>query len=186
MTPPPDRKLLVLDLDETLVHATEQALPHAADFQVGPYLVYKRPHLAEFLAEALEMFDVGVWTSSGAKYAEQVVAHLFAPDVLKFVWASNRCSTARDWRTGEYHSVKPLAKLKRHGYALESILAVDDTPFKHARNYGNLVTVREFNGDRADTELRLLARYLRTLLPHANVRGIDKRGWRDAIGASVD
>jgi len=31
--------LLVLDLDETLVHATEQALDVPADFHVGPYFV---------------------------------------------------------------------------------------------------------------------------------------------------
>jgi RNA polymerase II subunit A small phosphatase-like protein len=177
------RKLLVLDLDETLIHATETALAHAPDFSVGPYHVYKRPHLAAFLAEALASFDVAVWTASGERYAAQVLERLFEPGALKFVWSSRRCTTARDWRTGEYTTVKNLAKLKRHGYRLESVIAVDDTPSKYARSYGNLVTVREFVGDRADDELVLLARYLRTLLPSPNVRTIEKRGWRDRIGA---
>jgi RNA polymerase II subunit A small phosphatase-like protein len=182
----PRRKLLVLDLDETLVHATEVALEHPADFTVGPYHVYKRPHLAPFLAEVLATFDVGIWTSSGEHYAAQVIERLFEPGALKFVWSSQRCTTARDWTTGEYTSIKNLAKLRRHGYGLESIVAVDDTPSKYARSYGNLVTVREFVGDRVDGELPLLARYLRTLLAMPNVRTIEKRGWRDRVRADAD
>lgn len=180
------RKLLVLDLDETLVHATETALAHPADFAVGPYHVYKRPHLAAFLGEVLAAFDVGVWTSSGERYAAQVIGRLFEPSALKFVWSSARCTAARDWTTGEYTTIKNLAKLRRQGYALESIVAVDDTPSKYARSYGNLVTVREFVGDRLDDELLLLARYLRTLLPLPNVRAIEKRGWRERTAARRD
>jgi RNA polymerase II subunit A small phosphatase-like protein len=182
----PSRKLLVLDLDETLVHATEAALEHPADFNVGPYHVYKRPHLAAFLGEVLASFDVGVWTSSGESYAAQVIEQLFEPGVLKFVWSSRRCTTARDWTTGEYTTIKNLAKLRKHGYGLEAIVAVDDTPSKYARSHGNLVTVREFVGDRLDDELALLARYLRTLLPSPNVRTIETRGWRYRIAASRD
>ena len=63
---------------------------------------------------------------------------------------------------------------------------MDDTPSKYARSFGNLVTVREFVGDRADDELRLLARYLRTLLPAPNVRTIEKRGWRDRLDRDAD
>jgi hypothetical protein len=35
-------KLLVLDLDETLVFATEWKLPRIEDFRVGSYFVYLR------------------------------------------------------------------------------------------------------------------------------------------------
>lgn len=43
-------KLLILDLDETLVYATEQSVPGASvDLYVGPYLGYERPRLREFL-----------------------------------------------------------------------------------------------------------------------------------------
>lgn len=176
MTPP--RKLLVLDLDETLIHAREDALERAADFRVGPYHVYRRPHLDAFVAEVLQHFDVAVWTASGGVYAAQVVAQIFPTGSLKFVWSSRRCTRTRNWMTGEYTTAKKLAKLKRHGFALESIIAVDDTPSKYANSYGNLVTVREFEGDLADDELPALAAYLKTLLPHPNVRRIEKRFWR--------
>lgn len=181
MTSAPPKKLLVLDLDETLVHATGQPLAHAADFLVGPYHVYKRPHVVAFLADVLSAFDVGVWTSSGDCYAAEVVAQLFAPGALRFAWSGDRCTTARDWTTDQYISIKQLSKLKKHGYALDAIVAVDDTPSKHIRNYGNLVVVREFTGDLDDAELPMLARFLRTLLPHPDVRKVEKRRWRDGV-----
>jgi RNA polymerase II subunit A small phosphatase-like protein len=69
-------KLLILDLDETLVFATEEPLPgrRAADFRVGPYHVYKRPHLDTFLAACRSWFEMAVWTSASPLYAAQVVA----------------------------------------------------------------------------------------------------------------
>ena len=42
-------KLLILDIDETLVHATEEDLGRACDFETDWYVVYKRPHVDEFL-----------------------------------------------------------------------------------------------------------------------------------------
>jgi len=42
-------KLLILDLDETLIFATERPLTREADFRIGPYHVYRRPDLADFL-----------------------------------------------------------------------------------------------------------------------------------------
>lgn len=179
----PPRKLLVLDLDETLVHARETPLTRPEDFRIGPYFVYRRPHLAEFIATVSQSFDLGVWTSSGSVYAAQVVERIFAPGALKFTWSSRRCTTTRDWRTGEYASRKNLSKLKRHGYQLASVLAVDDTPSKYAKSYGNLVTVGEFTGDEADDELRFLGAYLQTLVPVENVRTVEKRRWRERLGA---
>ena len=175
------RKLLVLDLDETLIHATENTLDHEEDFRVGPYRVHLRPHLPEFLASVLAQFRVGVWTASGESYAAQVVERIFPGGTLEFVWSSKRCTTTRNWTTGEYQTIKNLQKLKSRGYSLESIIAVDDTPAKYARSYGNLVTVREFVGDRSDAELPLLAAYLAHLVDVPNVRSVEKRNWREHV-----
>ncbi len=178
----PRPKLLVLDLDETLVHACETRLAHEPHFGVGPYAVYERPGVRDFIAHVLGRFEVGVWTSSGEQYAAAVVDHLFPPGSLRFVWASSRCTLVRDWQTGGQQWAKKLCKLKARGYRLESIIAVDDTPAKYAANFGNLVAVREFLGDPADTELPLLSRYLDRLALVPNVRVVEKRGWREDIG----
>ena len=177
----PHAKLLVLDLDETLVHATETPLAGNADFRTGPYHVYLRPYLQGCVDVVFADFKVGIWTASGDAYAAQIVERVFTGHPLEFVWSSRRCTLARDWSTGEYQTLKNLRKLKRKGYPLEHIIAVDDTPAKHARSYGNLVAVREFLGDPADTELPLLAAYLKQLATVPNVRVVEKRRWREQV-----
>src|SRR5687768_16223889 len=69
----PEKKLLILDLDETLIHATQTPLERPAEFRVGPYAVYRRPHLELFLAQCLGWFEVAVWSSSSPLYAREVV-----------------------------------------------------------------------------------------------------------------
>jgi len=56
-----DYKLLVLDLDETLVFSTEQELHRPADLRVAGYHVYKRPYLDAFLDYAFANFHPRGW-----------------------------------------------------------------------------------------------------------------------------
>lgn len=175
------RKLLVLDLDETLIHATEEPLDREGDFVVASYHVYTRPHLNEFLEFAFNEFDVGVWTSAGHEYASDVVSAVFKRATPLFLFSSRRCTLRRDLSTGEYVPVKRLSKLKSLGYKLEHIIAVDDTPEKHKENYGNLVQVPEYKGEVHDTELPLLSEYLRSLASEPNIRVVEKRGWRSRV-----
>ncbi len=183
-------KLLILDLDETLIYATEKPLARSPDFLAYSYCVYKRPFLDTFLTTCLDWFDVAVWTSSGAEYAAVVVAEIFPdPKSLAFVWASDRCSIGYnhnydliDGRYPSYYSRKPIKKVKRCGYSLESVIAIDDTPRKWEQSYGNLVRVQPFEGDCFDRELLDLLTYLDILKVAPNIRSIEKRGWRAQIG----
>ncbi len=174
-----DKKLLVLDLDETLVFSTEHELDRPADMSVVGYHVYKRPHLDAFLDFAFSNFMVGVWTSSGKLYAEPLVAKLMPGRPIEFIWSAMRCSLARDWETGAHSTQKRLAKLKKLGFKLDQIIGIDDTPSKYAKNYGNLVLVREFTGDLSDDELSHLPHYLESLRIEPNIRAIEKRSWRE-------
>ena len=182
-------KLLILDLDETLIRATETPLGRQSDFSVYTYHVYKRPYLDIFLTTCLNWFDVAVWTSSGSEYATKVVETIFAdPQALAFVWTSNRCSIVYnhnldriDGDYPQYYSRKPLKKVKRRGYNLESVIAIDDSPKKWEKSYGNLVRVTPFEGDESDRELEHLLIYLDTLKNERNIRSIEKRGWQDKI-----
>jgi len=175
------RKLLILDLDETLVHASVEPLDREADFVAFEYHVYKRPHLDVFLDFAFDAFDVGVWTSSGKEYAQVVVDRIFRRRQPLFLFSSLKCTPRRDFNTGGYTPVKRLSKLKSLGYSLEQMIAVDDTPEKLKEHYGNLVRVAEFYGDQGDDELLLLRDYLGLLAQVPNVRSIEKRGWRSRV-----
>lgn len=169
--------LLILDIDETLIHARAQPLDRGHDFKVGHYFVYCRPHLDHFLETVGNSFELAVWTTAGSIYAETVVAELDLAD-LAFLWTRDRCAHAMDPETREPIFIKDLKKVKRRGYDLDRVLMVDDSPEKLARNYGNLIRVKAFEGDPADDDLRRLARYLPTLVECANVRSIEKRYWR--------
>jgi carboxy-terminal domain RNA polymerase II polypeptide A small phosphatase len=180
------RTLLVLDLDETLIHATETPLDRGPDFEIYGYAVYRRPHLDAFLVGCAGLFELAVWSSASDAYVEAVVDAIF-PDraILDFVWGRSRASLRRFIGPDEYpgdfdhrHYRKPLAKAKKRGWPLERILIVDDTPEKCVQNYGNAIYIRPFEGALDDAELPLLLAYLRTLADCPNVRRVEKRGWR--------
>ena len=180
-------KLLILDLDETLIHSAFEPLDRPADFHVGTYHTYVRPGAREFIAFCRTHFRVAVWTSSTEGYAQEIVGEIFGADHrLQFLWTRERCIEVFDSATRSHEWVKDLAKVRRQGFDLEQVLVVDDSPRMLARNYGNLIRVLPFRGDTGDRELRMLASYLLELKDVANVRTIDKRGWRQRQGASVN
>ena len=175
-----ETKLLILDLDETLLYATAQPLARPADFRVGEYHVYKRPHVDDFLAQCFTGFDVAVWTSASANYAAGIVAALFLQTPV-FVWAGDRCTQMLDLETGERFGIKNLKKVKKLGYDLGHVLVVDDSPEKHLRGYGNLVRVSPYTGAETDSGLPVLLQYLSQLRTVENVRVVEKRHWRAGV-----
>lgn len=171
--------LVVFDLDETLIHASSMIAAASADFRSGPYRCIVRPGARELVAHALERFDVGVWTSAGSLHCDSVVEALF-PDrsALRFVWSAERCVRIRDFDRNEIVPLKQLNKLKGLGFGLDRIVAIDDSPEKHQRNYGNLLRVKPWMGEPDDDELFDVARYLNWLAVQESVRRVEKRGWR--------
>jgi hypothetical protein len=102
------------------------------------------------------------------------------------VWASDRCTVAYDLECLEYYNRKNIKKIKRKGYRLESIIAVDDTPQKWDRSYyGNLVRVKPFEGEETDEELKYLLLYLDKLRYEENIRSVEKRFWRHPLTRSI-
>ena len=172
-------KLLILDLDETLIHATEKELAFSADFQFDKYFVHKRPHLDQFLIDISKHFTIGIWSSADDIYVAEIVKNI-KPDNVDFeiIWGRSRCSLKRDYDLDNYYFEKRLDKLKKKGFKLEQIIIVDDSPEKSRNNYGNAVYINEFSGNETDEELKYLHDYLLTLKKVDNIRTIEKRGWR--------
>lgn len=177
---PKFNKLLILDLDETLVFATENKIDREPDFKVLDYHIYKRPGLDVFLDTCFEWFDVGVWTSSGELYAQDVIKQIFKDvDKLKVVLTSGHCIRKFNHDVGCHYTIKDLKKIvSKTGYPIEQILMVDDSKEKVERNYGNAIIVGEFNGQLDDDELPELLKYLKSIGTVENIRTVDKRGWR--------
>lgn len=54
------KKLLIFDLDETLVHAVAEPFAHPADFAWQEHHVYVRPHLQTLLQKTSLCYDFAV------------------------------------------------------------------------------------------------------------------------------
>jgi RNA polymerase II subunit A small phosphatase-like protein len=86
-------KILSLDLDETLISSVYAAIPERyPDFDLRPYVVYKRPYVNEFLDWAYDNFDqIGVFTTATKNYAEVVVENVFGDRPLAFMFTRKDC-----------------------------------------------------------------------------------------------
>ena len=145
-------KLLVLDLDETLIHSTLSRLSYEEGFSFDRYFVYKRPLLEMFLTNIAKHYRVGIWSSAGDEYVQTISDQIKPPQInYEFVWGRSRCTLKRDMETDTFEYAKKLSKLKKKGFSLEDILIVDDTHQKAKSNYGNAIYIKEFTGD--DTDL---------------------------------
>ena len=193
------KKLLILDLDETLFYAM---YPEEVDATIaagfindrddcdyvidGAYPMIERPHVHKFLNWAFKTFEVAVWTSSTQDYADDVIQHLMIDQghgTPLFTYARDRCVHSRipnydAWGTsGHVEYLKDLTKVKKFGFDKKDIIVVDDTPSKWKRNYGNLVRISEFWGEPYDNGLRSLMAFLGWLKNQPDIRTVEKRGW---------
>lgn len=101
--------LLVLDLDETLIHATTKKLEIEFDFQYADYFVYIRPNLKWFLESVCTKFKLAIWSSADDKYVEEIVDKIKPSSIdFEFVWGRTRCTTKRDFEMDEYVHEKRL------------------------------------------------------------------------------
>lgn len=147
-------QLVVFDLDETLVHATERQLPIDHLTQMEQYFVYERPYARRLLAFAAARFDVGVWSSSSEAYIRHVLSHLLPEGYpLRFAWSVERCVQRPDVASGGYVYIKDLRKPMRLGYEPKQVVIVDDSPEKVPRQPRSHLVVRPFTGDPSDSEL---------------------------------
>jgi len=170
------KTLLILDLDETLIHATAEKIRDDFDFQVYQYFVYKRPGLTKFLTQCADHFTLAVWSSANDDYVQAVVDQIFPSDVLPaFIWGRSRCTRfivpeqdeegfySTDY-SQKYEFAKRLKKAARQGYDLKRTLIVDDTPEKVTKNYGNAIYIKPYLGGLVDNELPALTDYLTSLV----------------------
>jgi len=184
----PSQILVILDLDETLIYATDRPSNAHWDFEVQKYKVFKRPGLDSFLKELRKQFKVAVWSSAGDEYVAQVVGSIFPKGYpLEFVWGRSKATLQIDHQHMDdlgyidyyhhMHYVKHLKKVKKIGFNLNRVLIIDDTQRKSKYNYGNAIYPSPFEGNKDDTELVQLLKYLKYLKGFENMRSIEKRFW---------
>lgn len=153
------RHVLVLDLDETLVHCSREGKgrPRCVAENVTPDLiiefeamlsygsVYFRPFVHLFLEVAARTFEIVVFTASQQAYADKVINAL-DPErkLIKHRLYRQHCTEVR----GAFF--KELGLLGRQ---LGQCILVDNSPISVACNADNGVLIQSWYGDRSDREL---------------------------------
>lgn len=176
-----DKILLVLDIDETLLHTERQDFltkkqlerrvsPSILDLDNEKYYVFLRPGLKQFLDRSSIWFDLAIWSNGTKDYLEEVVG-LLPIDKKNFKFIFDRKRSTRNWE-GDYS--KNFKKIKRKGFHINRILGLDDQPSNYKKNYGNLIPIKSFFGSIDDHELIDLLPFLEWLSSQENVRNIDK------------
>lgn len=177
-------KLVILDLDETLIFGTPTKLDRDEDFKVFDYYIYKRPYLNEFILEIYKHFKIAIWSSAGDEYVQEVTRQIKPINIdFEFVWSREKAVYQRNYDEhgdidSHYHYVKPLKKVKKLGYKLSEVLIIDDSPHKSKLNFGNAIYPKEYEGKLVDDELSILSKYLQVIKDKEDFRRIEKRNWK--------
>lgn len=149
-----EKPLLVMDLDECMIHASGLELDRPCDFFYKNLRVYKRPHLDEFLRTASQHFRLALWSMGTNKYV-QTISKQILPEGLEwdFVWSRKNCRKRVDIFWGGSFFYKTLDKLKRYGYALDKITMIDNNPIMIVYSQSKVITIKSFWGESDDKEL---------------------------------
>ena len=146
-----NRKCLVLDLDETLVHSSFKYL-HSADFilpvdidnQIHNVYVIKRPGVDEFLKKVGELYEVVVFTASVSRYGDPLLEKL---DIYHSVHHRLFREACYNYE-GNY--IKNLSQI---GRPLSEIIILDNSPASYIFHPQHAIPISSWFSDTHDNEL---------------------------------
>ncbi|GLC38188.1 hypothetical protein PLESTB_001089900 [Pleodorina starrii] len=163
-----DKKTLVLDLDETLVHSSfkpipnpDYILPVEVDGKLVDVYVLKRPWCDHFMENVCARFEVVVFTASLAKYADPLLDLLDKQRLVRWRLFRESCFPYE----GNY--VKDLSCLGRD---LSQTIIVDNSPHSYVFQPANAVPISTFIDNMDDQELLELLPVLKELEDAPDVR----------------
>lgn len=146
-----NKKCLVIDLDETLVHSSFKPISNAdfivpveIDGTIHQVYVLKRPYVDEFLKKVGELYECVLFTASLAKYADPVTDLLDKWDVFRARLFRESCVFHR----GNY--VKDLGRLGRE---LGKVIILDNSPASYIFHPENAVPCTSWFDDMDNKEL---------------------------------
>lgn len=165
-----NRKCVVIDLDETLVHSSfkpvnnaDFVVPVEIDGTTHQVYVLKRPYVDQFLQRMGELFECVLFTASLAKYADPVADLLDQWGVFNTRLFRESCVFHR----GNY--VKDLSRLGRD---LSKVIIVDNSPASYIFHPDNAVPVSSWFDDMNDKQLLDLLHLFESLAQVDNVYSV--------------
>ena len=171
-----NKKTLILDLDETLVHSLfEPEKTNNNIIKPDIYLkiffnnkfqeifVYKRPYLDIFLKEMRKIYNIYVFTASIEKYAKPLLDKLDKDNLIIKKFYRESCLLSEGKFIKDLNSLNLNIKLK-------DIIIIDNNPFSYKFNKNNGIPIKSWHFDKADTELVKIIPLLKYLAKTEDVR----------------
>ena len=173
---PETKKILILDLDETLVHSSfypfncEDENNVKSDifftilFNQKYYDVYVllRPYFNEFLNKMSKIFDIYIFTASIKEYAEPLLIKLDKNNLIKKKLFRDDCTLSED---NKY--IKDLNSLNQN---LKNIILIDNNPNSYRYNKCNGIPIKTWHFEKNDRELIKIIPFLNFLSTVEDVR----------------
>ena len=171
-----NKKTLILDLDETLVHSLfkpEQVNNNIINpdiylkiFFNNKYqeiFVYKRPFLDIFLKEMNKLYNIYVFTASIELYAKPLLDKLDKNNLIKKKFYRESCIFSE----GKF--IKNLNSLNLN-LKLNDVIIIDNNPFSFKFNKNNGIPIKSWHFDKSDAELIKIIPLLKYLSKTYDVR----------------
>ena len=170
-----NKKTLILDLDETLVHSSfhpfifnnETIQPDiffTILFENKTHDVYvlKRPYIKEFLNKMSKLFNIYVFTASIKEYAYPLLLKLDKHKLFKKKLFRENCTLSEDNRY-----IKDLNILNEN---LKNVILLDNNPNSYKYNKCNGIPIKTWHYDKNDNELIKMIPFLTFLSMVDDVR----------------
>ena len=168
-----NKKTLILDLDETLVHSSfvpfeKNDIILNVDFESVMYNIYVliRPGAKEFIKKISKLYEIIIFTASISKYALPLLDILDSEKNIKYRLTREHCT----FLNGIY--IKELKKLNRD---LKDLIIVDNSPLAYAFDNDNGIPIKGWYEDKGDKELEKIFPILEFLSKTKDVRTYIKK-----------
>jgi len=147
-----NKKTLVLDLDETLVHSgfipfdcpSDVIIQIELENEIHDIHVLVRPYVKEFLEAMSKRYELVIFTASISKYANPLLNIIDKKGHCPFRLFREHCTLINT------AFVKDLTRLGRD---MKDIIIVDNSPVAYALNQYNGFPIQSWFEDKNDTEL---------------------------------
>ena len=170
-----NKKTLVLDLDETLVHSsTESPFPNRKNIVLNlkiknlDYKIYAivRPYLDFFLKEMSHYFNLYIFTASMSQYSKALLDIIDKNKLIIKIFSREHCK----YKYGIY-----FKDLSIFNVDYKDIIIIDNNPTSYALNKSNGIPIQTWIDDPNDNELIKLIPLLKYLANVDDVRPIIKK-----------
>lgn len=156
-----NKKCLILDLDETLVHSSfkylrnaDFVIPVEIDNQIHHVYVVKRPGVDEFLQKMGKLYEVVVFTASVLKYGDPLLDKLDIYNSVHHRLFRDSCYNYQ----GNF--IKNLSQI---GRPLEDTIIIDNSPASYIFHPDHSIPISSWFSDLHDNELLDLIPFLEDL-----------------------